>query len=171
MLRRAGALTKPDPAACASGSRQSRRGWPLLMIAALMSSGFHFGCACSTSAATPATCGEAIDVPDSDSCKLPLPRSVEMIGLPGAEISGFRLLSPLRGPPELNDASARRSRRCLRRSRSPGRRAARAAQPSDVAVVGQARHAEERDRHVVIDRRRRDSGSDRPSYGGSAVRC
>ena len=27
-----------------------------------------------------------------------------MIGLPGAEMSGFSTLSPLRGPPELNDA-------------------------------------------------------------------
>ena len=30
--------------------------------------------------------------------------SVEKIGLPGAEMSGFSTLSPLRGPPELNDA-------------------------------------------------------------------
>src|SRR6187455_2509033 len=80
-------------------------GWPLLMIAALIASGFHFGCACCTSAATPATCGEAIDVPDRDSCRLPLPEKVEIVGLPGAEISGFSTLSPLRGPPELNDAT------------------------------------------------------------------
>src|SRR5262245_26851372 len=52
----------------------------------------------------PATCGDAIEVPDSDACRLPLPMSVEMIGLPGAAISGFRALSPLRGPPELNEA-------------------------------------------------------------------
>src|SRR5438045_2999814 len=80
-------------------------GLPLLMIAALTSSGFHDGCACRTSAAVPATWGEAIDVPDNDSCRLPLPEKVEMVGLPGAEISGFRTLSPLRGPPELNEAT------------------------------------------------------------------
>src|SRR5205085_12442110 len=74
------------------------------MMPALTSPGVHAGCACRTAAATPATCGDAIDVPDKDSCRLPLPTSVEMMGLPGAVTSGLSPLSPLRGPPEENDA-------------------------------------------------------------------
>src|SRR2546430_1488893 len=74
------------------------------MIDALISAGDHAGCACLASAATPETCGAAIDVPDNDSCRLPLPTSVEIVGLPGAVMSGLRKLSPLCGPAEENDA-------------------------------------------------------------------
>ena len=42
------------------------------------------------SAALPATCGVAIEVPDSNSPWLPVPIAVEKTLTPGAEMSGFR---------------------------------------------------------------------------------
>src|SRR5690242_10112706 len=74
-------------------------------MAALMSCALHVGCAWRVSAADPATCGEAIDVPERISPPLPVPLAVDRTLTPGAERSGFRALSPLRGPPELNDAN------------------------------------------------------------------
>src|SRR4051812_33948643 len=76
------------------------------MIAALTWSGFQDGLACRTSAATPAPCGDAIEVPDSVVPLAPLPTSVDTIDTPGPVTSGFMALSPLRGPPELNVAAA-----------------------------------------------------------------
>src|SRR2546422_5146673 len=66
-----------------------------------MSSTFHVGWAWRVSAATPATCGDAIDVPESAAPALPVPMAVEMMLMPGAVTSGLRPLSPLRGPPEV----------------------------------------------------------------------
>ena len=70
------------------------------MIAALMSSTLHVGCACRVSAATPATCGEAIDVPEIVAAPLPVPTAGRDDATPGAEMFGFRPLSPPRGPPD-----------------------------------------------------------------------
>src|SRR5436190_21321179 len=74
------------------------------MIADFTAAGFHFGCACSTSADTPAICGVAIDVPLSVVAWLPLPTSVETIATPGAVTSGFSFASGERGPVEVNEA-------------------------------------------------------------------
>src|SRR5438046_5011938 len=70
-----------------------------------MSSTFHAGWAWRVSAATPATCGEDIDVPESAAPALPVPMAVEMILTPGAVTSGLRPLSPPRGPPEVKLAN------------------------------------------------------------------
>src|SRR3954452_2674040 len=74
------------------------------MIADLTAAGFHFGCACSTRAATPEMCGVAIDVPLMFSDSLPLPTSVDTMATPGAVMSGLSLASGVRGPVEENDA-------------------------------------------------------------------
>src|SRR2546422_4455834 len=70
-----------------------------------MSSTFHVGWAWRVSAATPATCGEDIDVPESAAPALPVPMAVEMMLTPGAVTSGLRPLSPVRGPPEVKLAN------------------------------------------------------------------
>src|SRR5437773_200031 len=70
-----------------------------------MSSTFHAGWACRVSAATPATCGEDIDVPESAAPALPVPMAVEMMLTPGAVTSGLRPLSPPRGPAEVKLAN------------------------------------------------------------------
>jgi len=57
------------------------------------------------SAALPATCGAAIEVPDMNTPWLPVPMPVENMLTPGAEISGFKWPSPPRGPAELKDAN------------------------------------------------------------------
>ena len=64
----------------------------------------QFGCACTDSAATPATCGAAIDVPERMDAPLPEPTAAEAIDTPGAATSGLMALSPERGPDELNEA-------------------------------------------------------------------
>ena len=48
-------------------------GSPVFTIAALMSSAVQDGCACRVSAATPATCGEAIEVPEIVAAPFPVP--------------------------------------------------------------------------------------------------
>ena len=58
-------------------------GSPVFMIAALMSSTLQVGCACRVSAATPATCGEAIEVPEIVAGPLPVPTPVETTATPG----------------------------------------------------------------------------------------
>src|SRR3989449_1483634 len=70
-----------------------------------MSSTFHVGWAWRVSAATPATCGDDIDVPESPAPALPVPMAVEMMLTPGAVTSGLRPLSPGRGPPEVKLAN------------------------------------------------------------------
>ena len=57
-------------------------------------------------AARPATCGDAIDVPDMVVPWSPVPAAVEKIPTPGAVTSGLSQLSLLRGPLELNDAKS-----------------------------------------------------------------
>src|SRR6266540_3190251 len=76
------------------------------LIAALMASVDHDGWACDTSAATPAVCGAAIEVPDSRVPCVPLPIAVDFTLTPGAMTSGFTALSTLRGPPDVNDAAS-----------------------------------------------------------------
>ena len=49
-----------------------------------MSADDQVGCACTLSAATPATCGAAIDVPDSVAESLPVPTPAETVETPGA---------------------------------------------------------------------------------------
>jgi len=67
------------------------------MIAAFHSRTFHLsdlldfrGCACLVSAATPAACGDAIDVPEIVAAPLPVPLPVDTMLTPGAVMSGFR---------------------------------------------------------------------------------
>src|SRR5215467_111924 len=55
----------------------------------------------------PEVCGAAIDVPDSTANVLPVPMPAEAMLTPGAVTSGLSQLSPVRGPPEVNDAGAR----------------------------------------------------------------
>src|SRR4051794_16437050 len=78
-------------------------------MAALISSALHVGCAWRIIAAAPATCGDAIDVPERTIPMLPVPDAVETMLTPGAVMSGFRKLSPLRGPPDEKLANARKS--------------------------------------------------------------
>ena len=80
-------------------------GSPVLTIAALICSTFQSGCAWRVRAATPATIGDAMDVPEIRVPWLPLPTRVDWMLTPGAEMSGFSQLSPLRGPPELKLAN------------------------------------------------------------------
>ncbi len=100
------ALTAPEPAVrTLYGLMSAAAAEAVPTIAALTASGFHDGLAAWTRAATPAMCGEAIEVPERVVPLLPLPTRVDTIELPGAVTSGFAALSPLRGPPELNVAS------------------------------------------------------------------
>src|SRR5262245_63262834 len=74
------------------------------MIADLIAAVFHFGCAWMVSAATPATCGVAIDVPEIVSDWLPEPTRVETMFTPGALMSGMCSESGVRGPVDVNGA-------------------------------------------------------------------
>src|SRR5260221_4943962 len=78
----------------------------VFMIAAFTCSGVHRGCAWMTRAATPATCGVDIDVPDSRTPSVPVPTAAEKTDKPGAEMSGLRLPSAA-GPPDEKSATAR----------------------------------------------------------------
>ena len=68
---------------------------------------FQLGWACLTSAAIPAVCGEAIDVPDMTADRLPVPIPTEAMLTPGPVTSGLSQLSPERGPNEVKLARAR----------------------------------------------------------------
>ena len=70
-------------------------------MAALTSSVVQSGWAWRTSAAMPATCGDAIEVPESTYPRFPVPEAVDRMLTPGAAMSGLSALSPVRGPPEL----------------------------------------------------------------------
>ena len=70
----------------------------MLMIAALTSFTDQFGWAAMTRAATPATCGVAMEVPESTSTPVPVPMPAATMLTPGAVTSGLRALSPKRGP-------------------------------------------------------------------------
>src|SRR5438874_880012 len=76
-------------------------GLAVCTMAARICSTVHFGCACLVSAATPATCGQAIEVPESASGAKPVPDEVDTVATPGAVMLGLRKSSPWRGPPEL----------------------------------------------------------------------
>ena len=84
-------------------------GSELLISALRTSSGRQPGCACSARAALPATCGVAIEVPDTKTPPLPLPIAVEETLTPGALTSGFRWPSPVRAPAELKLALRRKA--------------------------------------------------------------
>src|SRR5215468_2351099 len=73
-------------------------GLAVCTTAARRSAADQVGLACLTSAATPATCGVAIDVPDITAKPLPVPTPVETVDTPGAVIPGRNTLSPMRGP-------------------------------------------------------------------------
>ena len=75
------------------------------MITDLTCIGDQVGCACRTRAATPAVCGEAIDVPEMRVEPVPVPTATDGMDTPGAATSGFWALSPLRGPLELKSAT------------------------------------------------------------------
>src|SRR5256885_1325073 len=74
------------------------------MIAPLTLSGVQVGWAWMTSAAVPAVCGDAIEVPDSVWPSVPLPERVDTIETPGAGTSGLSHESPVLRPPALNGA-------------------------------------------------------------------
>ena len=52
----------------------------------------------------PATCGVAIEVPESTSTSLPVPMPAATMLTPGAVTSGLRALSPKRGPHDVKSA-------------------------------------------------------------------
>ena len=74
------------------------------MSAALSCAGVQSGCSPARIAAEPATCGVAIEVPDSDMYMSPgVPRKPSLLraavmSTPGAVMSGLRAESPMRGP-------------------------------------------------------------------------
>src|SRR5215213_4259486 len=77
------------------------------MSADLISAGDHVGCASLSRAATPATCGLAIDVPLRRSNDRPLSgETAARMSTPGAATSGLRMSPPelVLGPREENSA-------------------------------------------------------------------
>ena len=85
------------PTGCTSPLPRRRAEYPATLVASAVlttasatSAALQPGCAWTTSAALPATCGVAIEVPDSKSPWLPVPTAVEKTLTPGAEMSGFR---------------------------------------------------------------------------------
>src|SRR5690606_21532419 len=101
------------PTACAVSTRPtppSVRRWPATFsgsavdtIAAATCGAVHDGCDCTARAATPATCGAAIEVPEMIAAPFPVPTPADEIDTPGAATSGLIALSPERGPPDEND--------------------------------------------------------------------
>ena len=73
------------------------------MTAALSHTGVQVGCLDFTSAETPATSGEAIDVPEITSTLLPVPMPAEAMVSPGAVTSGFTTPSDPWVPREENE--------------------------------------------------------------------
>src|SRR5260370_37937945 len=85
--------------------------WPavgsaVFMIAALICAPVQGGCACLTSAAIPAVIGQAMEVPDMNAVRLPVPMPTDPALTPGAETSGFGAESGLRGPPDVKLAAS-----------------------------------------------------------------
>ncbi len=98
------AWTRPEPNTVAatgdpSSSVTSCVAW--FMISALILAGRSPDGARSRSAATPDTCGAAIDVPEIVSESVPVPASDDVMSAPGAATSGFRPLRYRVGPSEL----------------------------------------------------------------------
>src|SRR5690606_7835927 len=84
------APTRSGPKIGPSGPGCEYTGWvAVFMMTALTCCGVHVGCAARTSAAMPATCGEAIDVPVSVVGIDPVPEAAEEIRVPGAATSGL----------------------------------------------------------------------------------
>ena len=89
LVRAAGAAcTSPEPTRQGAAST-STDGSAVLTTAAPIRSAGQSGWASRTSAATPATCGEAIDVPELPAAPVPDPASAERMPTPGAATSGF----------------------------------------------------------------------------------
>ena len=105
VLAEANASMRPEPMTVAdTGPEPSllRIFWtPWFMIAALTSAGDQPGCSATSNAATPATCGEAIDVPSKLTLPVPVPASAESIPNPGAEMSGLSALLVRLGPSDV----------------------------------------------------------------------
>src|SRR4249920_598000 len=88
------ARTRPYPCAVGGSPRSSA----VARSVALTSAGVHDGFFCSSSAATAATCGVAMLVPDSATCIASMQvdpgeyesHRVEQIATPGATMSGFK---------------------------------------------------------------------------------
>ncbi len=105
-VREAGnGCTRPDPP-CRTEYPMIFEASAVLRMAVRTSAGSQPGCASSASAATPATCGVAIEVPEKATPWLPVPMAVEVMLTPGPLTSGLRWPSPVRGPPELKSAKA-----------------------------------------------------------------
>src|SRR5438132_14342688 len=83
----------------------NREGSPVLARAAFHWGTVQVGCACLTSAAEPATCGAAIEVPERIRDPVAVPMPAETMLTPGAVRSGLRALSSFLGPPELKLAN------------------------------------------------------------------
>jgi hypothetical protein len=81
----------------------------VLAIAFFTCCAVQVGFAARTSAAMPATCGVAMEVPDRSIGSKPLANRAERIPTPGAMTSGFTPASRLRGPDEVNDAGCLKS--------------------------------------------------------------
>ena len=118
-VRNASPVAVTDVAtACAASTRPtppSVRRWPATLSGSAVETSeaatcgaAHAGCASTESAATPATCGAAIEVPDRIAAPLPEPTAADEIDTPGAATSGPMALSPERGPAEVNDAYPRK---------------------------------------------------------------
>ncbi len=71
---------------------------------ALIAAWLSFGCACRSSAAAPAVCGDAIEVPCRLRLPVPVPTPAETIETPGADRSGLNVEPPWPGPREENVA-------------------------------------------------------------------
>ena len=83
------------------GTLSASDGSAVLTIAALMSRRFQSGWAWRTSAAAPALCGEAIEVPEMIVAAVAGPDAVDMIDTPGAGDVRLERAVTHRGPPEL----------------------------------------------------------------------
>ena len=94
----------PSRVATVSGPAGVRTGLPVCTSADLICAGVHVGCRSFSSAAAPATCGEAMLVP-SQLAQSWSDGTDERIATPGAETSGFIPSEIVVGPPEENPAT------------------------------------------------------------------
>ena len=78
----------------------------MFRIAAFTSATVQEGCASRTSAAMPATCGVAMDVPENRAPWVPEPIRVDWTATPGATMSGFSALFRSCGPADEKLANA-----------------------------------------------------------------
>ena len=145
-----------EPGACparAIGSRSADPpGLPVFTIAAASSSLNQPGWACLTSAATPATCGDAIDVPEFPPGRLPVP------------IAGREDAHSRRGDPRLEEAVAG--------PRPAGREAGEAAEVRvrDGRVVDRGQRARRGAKPCAVRRRRRGEAANADERDGHRER-